>query len=161
MPVLIQFGSLWPSLMSKVGEVAGPLLAAAILTVFIFKSCFLGAMLFGRRYVSDRVHTLIVFMVAAGGSLGAFWVLALQSWMQTPEGASLIEGKYYTGNWVHIIFNPSMAWYAGQLVLLAALTAAFLMLGVVAGQSLRRPLDEGERKVLHQHGRAPGRERRC
>src|SRR3546814_18814041 len=68
--------------------------------------------------------------------------------MQTPEGASLIEGKYYTGNWVHIIFNPSMAWYAGQLVLLAALTAAFLMLGVVAGQSLRRPLDESERKVF-------------
>jgi len=148
MPVLIQLGALWPSLMGKIGEVAGPLLAAAILTIFVFKSCFLGAMLFGQRYVSERVHALIVFMVAAGGSLAAFWVLALQSWMQTPTGASLLDGKYYTGNWIHIIFNPALAWYAAQFALLAALATAFLMLGIVAGQTLRRPSDESERQVF-------------
>lgn len=148
MPVLIQLGSLWPTLMVKIGEVAGPLLAAAILTTFIFKSCFLGAMLFGQRYVSDRVHALIVFMVAAGCSLALFWVLALQTWMQTPTGASLIEGRYYTGNWVHIIFNPSLPWYGGQVLVLALLTAAFMMLGVTAGQTFRRPLVESERLVF-------------
>lgn len=148
MPVLIQFGSLWPTLMFKIGEVAGPLLAAAILTTFIFKSCFLGAMLFGQRYVSDRVHALIVFMVAAGCSLALFWVLALQTWMQTPTGASLIEGRYYTGNWVHIIFNPSLPWYGAQVLTLAALTAAFVMMGVTAGQTFRRPLADSERLVF-------------
>jgi cytochrome d ubiquinol oxidase subunit I len=148
MPVLIQFGSLWPTLMPAIGEVAGPLLAAAILTTFIFKSCFLGAMLFGQRYVSDRVHTLIVFVVAAGCTLALFWVVALQSWMQTPTGASLIEGRYYTGNWVHIIFNPSLPWYGAQVALLAVLTTVFMMLGVIAGQTFLRPLVESERLVF-------------
>src|SRR5690606_27563829 len=94
LPVLIQFGSLWPSIMDKMGDVAGPLLAAGILTAFVFKSCFLGAMLFGQRYLSDRVHTLIVFMVATGVAVSSFWLLALLSWMHTPTGARFIEGQY-------------------------------------------------------------------
>ncbi len=148
MPVLIQFGSLWPALMAKIGDVAGPLLAAAILTTFIFKSCFLGAMLFGQRYVSDRIHTLIVFMVAAGSSMSLFWVLALQSWMQTPAGASFIQGQYYAASWPRIVFNPSMPWYGAQALLLAGLTTAFVMLGVTAGQTFRHPIVESERLVF-------------
>src|SRR5690606_9242773 len=74
LPVLIQFGSLWPSLMDKMGNVAGPLLAAGILSAFVFKSCFLGAMLFGQRHMSDKVHALIVFMVALGVTVSSFWL---------------------------------------------------------------------------------------
>lgn len=142
MPVLIQFGSLWPSLMDKIGEVAGPLLAATILTTFIFKSCFLGAMLFGQRRLSERVHTVIVFMVAVGTTGVVFWLVALQSWMQTPSGAVLIDGQYRVVDWIGVVFNPSMPWYAGLLALTSALTVAFLMLGVSARQTFRHPLDE-------------------
>jgi cytochrome bd ubiquinol oxidase subunit I len=142
MPVLIQFGSLWPSLMDKIGEIAGPLLAATILTTFIFKSCFLGAMLFGQRRLSERVHTVIVFMVALGTTGVAFWLVALQSWMQTPSGVDLIDGQYRVVDWIGVVFNPSMAWYAGLLALTSALTIAFLMLGVTARQTFRHPLDE-------------------
>jgi cytochrome d ubiquinol oxidase subunit I len=147
-PVLVQLGSLWPHLMARIGDVAGPLLAAAVVTVFIFKSCFLGAMLFGQRYVSDRIHTLIVFMTAVGVTLSGLWLLSLASWVQTPAGARLIDGQYYVDNWRLVVMNPSMPWYAAQFILLAALTVAFVMLGVAAGQSLRQPLDASQLGVF-------------
>ncbi|HEY9281000.1 MAG TPA: cytochrome ubiquinol oxidase subunit I [Eoetvoesiella sp.] len=148
MPVLIQFGSLWPSLMDSIGEIAGPLLAVSILTTFIFKSCFLGAMLFGQRRLSDQVHTVVVFMVALGVTLSALWLIALQSWMQTPAGASFVDGQYQVVDWVGVVFNPSFGWSAGLLAVSAALTVAFLMLGVTARQTFHRSLDESERLVF-------------
>lgn len=148
MPVLIQFGSLWPSLMDKIGDIAGPLLAAGILSAFIFKSCFLGAMLFGQRHVSDRVHAIIVFMVAVGVTVSSFWLVVLISWMHTPVGASMVNGQYQVQDWMRVLFNPAMPWYAGLFALTSALTVAFLLIGVVAAQTLRRPLDDSGRLVF-------------
>ena len=148
MPVLIQFGSLWPSLMNRIGEIAGPLLAAAIFSTFIFKSCFLGAMLFGHRHLSERVHTFIVFMVAVGVTVSALWLVILQSWMQTPAGGNISDGQYRVTDWAGVIFNPSVGWYAGLLMLTSVLTVAFLLAGVSAIQSLHRPVGEGERLVF-------------
>ncbi|HYG43057.1 MAG TPA: cytochrome ubiquinol oxidase subunit I [Bordetella sp.] len=145
LPVLIQVGSLWPGLMDKIGNVAGPLIGFGVLSVFILKSCFLGVMLFGQRRVSDRAHTLAVFMVAVGQAVALFWVLALQSWVQTPAGATLIDARYQVYDWNAVIFNPSLGWNLGLMALWSALAAAFLILGVTALQALRRPLDEGER----------------
>ncbi|MGB6105559.1 MAG: cytochrome ubiquinol oxidase subunit I, partial [Pusillimonas sp.] len=148
LPVLIQFGGLWPSLMEKIGNVAGPLLAAAVLSAFVFKSCFLGAMLFGQRHLSDKVHILVVFMVAAGVTVTAFWLLALLSWTHTPAGVLFVDGQYQVLDWLSVLFSPALPWYAGLFVLAAALTTAFLLLGMTAAQSLRRPIDESGRLVF-------------
>lgn len=148
MPVLIQFGSLWPSLMDRIGEVAGPLLAVSILTTFIFKSCFLGAMLFGQRRLSERAHTVMVLMVALGVTLSALWLIVLQSWMQTPAGVSLVDGQYSVTDWLSVMLNPSFGWSVGLLAATVVLTTAFLMSGVTARQSVRRSLDDSERQVF-------------
>ena len=148
MPVLIQVGSLWPALMDKIGDVAGPLLAGAILTTFIFKSCFLGAMLFGQRYVSERIHTILVFMVAVGVTLAALWPIILQGWMQAPVGAFLLEGQYQVSDWHEVVLNPFVGWLFGLLVIIAALTVAFLLMGVGARQAIAHPLDDSERLVF-------------
>jgi len=145
MPVLIQLGSLWPALMDKIGNLAGPLLAGAILTTFIFKSCFLGAMLFGQRRLSERLHTMVVLMVAVGATLAALWGVALLSWMQSPAGALLVNGQYLVTDWYEAVFNPMLGWLCGLLGASAALTVAFLMLGVVAGQTLLHPPGDSER----------------
>src|SRR5687768_16879499 len=79
-----QFGTNWPGYMNTVGNIAGPLLAYEVLTAFFLEASFLGIMLFGRKRVSPRIHTLATFLVAVGTSLSAFWILALNSWMQTP-----------------------------------------------------------------------------
>lgn len=139
LPVLIQFGGLWPNLMDKIGDVAGPLLAAAILSTFIFKSCFLGAMLFGMRRLSDAMHTGVVAMVAIGVSLSSFFILALISWTHTPVGATLASGKYVVNDAMQVVFNPALPWYGALFVSVSMLVAAFLMMGVVAGQASRNP----------------------
>ncbi|MCY1214076.1 Cytochrome bd terminal oxidase subunit I [compost metagenome] len=147
-PVLIQIGSLWAGLMDKIGNVAGPLLGYGILSVFILKSCFLGVMLFGQRRVSDGAHTLAVLMVAVGQLVAVFWVLALQSWMQTPDGALLVDGRYQVYDWTAVVLNPSVGWRMATVAVGAALAASFLMMGVTALQALRRPLGDGERSAF-------------
>ena len=81
-----QFGTNWPGYMEKVGNIAGPLLGYEVLTAFFLEASFLGIMLFGHGTVSERVHLLATFLVAFGTTLSAFWILALNSWMQTPAG---------------------------------------------------------------------------
>jgi cytochrome d ubiquinol oxidase subunit I len=80
-----QFGTNWPGYMNKVGNVAGPLLAYEVLTAFFLEATFLGVMLFGMNKVSGRVHVASAIIVASGTTLSAFWILALNSWMQTPS----------------------------------------------------------------------------
>ncbi|WP_397474000.1 cytochrome ubiquinol oxidase subunit I [Pusillimonas sp.] len=140
-PVLIQIGSLWPGLLDRIGDVAGPLLAGAILTTFIVKSCFMGAMLFGQRGLSDAAHTAVVLMVALGTSLAVFWAVALLSWMQTPAGVGFLNGKYFVINWYEVVLNPSVGWIFLLLVAASGLTVAFVMLGVIARRASSLPAD--------------------
>src|SRR5690606_7585724 len=78
-------------------------------------------------------------------AVAVFWVLALQSWVQTPAGAPLIDARYQVYDWYAAVFNPSLPWNLGLMALWSALAAAFLILGVTALQALRRRLDDGER----------------
>ena len=86
-----QFGTNWPGFMERVGNVAGPLLGYEVLTAFFLEAGFLGVMLFGHGKVSERVHLLATFFVAFGTTISAFWILALNSWMQTPTGHEIIK----------------------------------------------------------------------
>ncbi len=88
-----QFGTNWPGFMETVGNVAGPLLAYEVLTAFFLEATFLAVMLFGIGKVSDRMHTLATVLVAVGTSMSAFWILVLNSWMQTPAGHVLVDGR--------------------------------------------------------------------
>src|SRR5437867_9930109 len=81
-----QFGTNWPGYMERVGNIAGPLLGYEVLTAFFLEAGFLGVMLFGHRRVGEILHLGSTFLVAFGTLLSAFWILALNSWMQTPAG---------------------------------------------------------------------------
>jgi cytochrome d ubiquinol oxidase subunit I len=88
-----QFGTNWPGYMQRVGNIAGPLLGYEVLTAFFLEATFLGIMLFGfGGRVSDRMHTIATVLVAFGTTLSAFWILALNSWMQTPAGFEMVDG---------------------------------------------------------------------
>ncbi len=84
-------------------------------------------------------------MVALGHLATAFWVLALVSWTQTPDGAVALDARYQIYDWTKVVFNPGLGWTVGATVLGALLAAAFLVMGITAWQALRRPLDDGER----------------
>ena len=132
-----QFGTNWPGFMNTVGNVAGPLLAYEVLTAFFLEATMLGIMLFGRGRVSERVHTLATFLVAAGTTASAFWILALNSWMHTPAGFEMIDGKAHVTSWMEVIFNPSFPYRMTHMLLASGLTVAFLLAGLSAYRWLK------------------------
>ena len=132
-----QFGTNWPGFMERVGNVAGPLLGYEVLTAFFLEAGFLGVMLFGHGKVSERVHLMATFFVALGTTLSAFWILALNSWMQTPAGHEIINGEFHVKSWLEVIFNPSFPYRFTHMLLASALTCAFLMAGLSAWQLLK------------------------
>ncbi|MEX0958369.1 MAG: cytochrome ubiquinol oxidase subunit I [Burkholderiales bacterium] len=143
-----QFGTNWPGFMEKAGNIAGPLLGYEVLTAFFLEATFLGVMLFGRDRVPGWLHTLAAFMVAIGTSLSAFWILALNSWMQTPQGFEMIDGQLHAADWWAIIFNPSFPYRLVHMMLASGLTAAFLIAGISALQLLRDRSFEPARRMF-------------
>jgi len=132
-----QFGTNWPGYMETVGNIAGPLLAYEVLTAFFLEATFLGIMLFGARRVSNRTHTVATLLVAGGTTLSAFWILALNSWMQTPAGFEMIDGRAHVTSWIAVIFNPSFPYRLVHMLLASGLTVAFLLAGISAHRWLR------------------------
>jgi cytochrome d ubiquinol oxidase subunit I len=144
-----QFGTNWPGFMIKVGAVAGPLLAYEVLTAFLFEATFLGVMLFGMERVPGWLHVVSTLVVAVGTTVSAFWILALNSWMQTPAGfATAPDGMIVPASWLAIIFNPSFPWRFAHMVLASAITAAFLVAGLAAWRLLAAPGHAGARTSL-------------
>jgi cytochrome bd ubiquinol oxidase subunit I len=132
-----QFGTNWPGYMQHVGNIAGPLLAYEVLTAFFLEATFLGVMLFGRSRVGEGMHTLSTLIVAVGTSFSAFWILSLNSWMQTPQGFEMIDGKAHALSWMAVIFNPSFPYRLTHMLIASGLTASFLMAGLSAYRLLR------------------------
>ena len=132
-----QFGTNWPGYMMTVGNIAGPLLAYEVLTAFFLEASFLAVMLFGRDRVSDRMHTIATLLVAGGTTLSAFWILALNSWMQTPAGFEMINGQAHPTSWWEVVFNPSFPYRLAHMLIASGLTASFLVAGLSAYKWLR------------------------
>lgn len=128
-----QFGTNWSVFSDKVGNVIGPLLGYEVLTAFFLEASFLGIMLFGWGRVSKRMHFVSTCIVAVGTIISAFWILAANSWMQTPQGFEIgTDGLLYPTSWMEIIFNPSFPVRFFHMVTAAYLTTAFVVGGVGA-----------------------------
>jgi cytochrome d ubiquinol oxidase subunit I len=143
-----QFGTNWPGFMKKVGAIAGPLLGYEVLTAFFLEATFLGIMLFGMNRVPDWVHITSAFLVAAGTSLSAFWILALNSWMQTPAGHVLDGNQYIAADWFAVIFNPSFPYRFVHMMCASAITGSFAVAGLSAWRLLKSPADMGARRTM-------------
>ncbi|HET9976278.1 MAG TPA: cytochrome ubiquinol oxidase subunit I [Burkholderiaceae bacterium] len=143
-----QFGTNWPGFMERVGNIAGPLLGYEVLTAFFLEAGFLGIMLFGHGRVGEKVHLLATFLVAFGTTVSAFWILVLNSWMQTPTGYRIEGGEFFVESWPAILFNPSFPYRFAHVLLASTLTVAFLMAGLAAWQVLQRKANVSTPKVL-------------
>jgi cytochrome d ubiquinol oxidase subunit I len=132
-----QFGTNWPGFMERVGNIAGPLLAYEVLTAFFLEATFLGIMLFGWKRVPGWVHTGATVLVAFGTTMSAFWILALNSWMHTPQGFEMREGVAHATDWFAIVFNPSFPYRLSHMLMASTLTVAFLLAGMSAWRWLR------------------------
>jgi cytochrome d ubiquinol oxidase subunit I len=131
-----QFGTNWSVFSDKAGAVIGPLMGYEVLTAFFLEAGFLGVMLFGLNRVGPRLHFLATLMVAIGTLFSAFWILSVNSWMQTPRGHAINEaGQFVPVDWWAIVFNPSFPYRLVHMVLAAYLTTA-LVVGAVGAWHL-------------------------
>ncbi|MGI4860072.1 MAG: cytochrome ubiquinol oxidase subunit I, partial [Janthinobacterium lividum] len=99
-----QFGTNWGGFSNYAGPVTGPLLAYEVLTAFFLEAGFLGVMLFGWHRVGPKAHFGATLMVAIGTLISTFWILASNSWMQTPQGYAIVGGKIVPQDWFKIVF---------------------------------------------------------
>ncbi|WP_369025542.1 cytochrome ubiquinol oxidase subunit I [Qipengyuania sp. RANM35] len=145
-----QFGTNWSVFSDKAGPVIGPLMAYEVLTAFFLEAGFLGVMLFGMNKVGRGLHFTATLMVALGTFVSAFWILSVNSWMQTPTGYELgANGQFLPGeSWLNIIFNPSFPYRLVHTVIAAYLTTAFVVGGVGAWHLLKDRTNAHARKMF-------------
>ena len=144
-----QFGTNWSVFSDKTGPVLGPLMAYEVLSAFFLEAGFLGIMLFGRERVGDRLHMFATAMVAFGTLMSATWILAVNSWMQTPAGYGVNDlGQFIPQDWWQIIFNPSFPYRLVHMVLAAYLTTALVVGGVGGLHLLRNREDAPARRMF-------------
>ena len=144
-----QFGTNWSVFSDKAGPVIGPLMGYEVLTAFFLEAGFLGVMLFGMNKVGERLHYFATLMVAVGTAISAFWILSVNSWMQTPAGFAMNEqGQYVVTSWMEAIFNPSFPYRLAHMLLAAYLTTAFVVDAVGAWHLLKDKSSQAARKMF-------------
>jgi cytochrome d ubiquinol oxidase subunit I len=122
-----EFGTNWSHFSEFAGSITGPLLTYEVLTAFFLEAGFLGVMLFGWNKVGRGLHFFATVMVAVGTLISATWILASNSWMQTPQGYEIVNGVVVPVDWVAVIFNPSFPYRLAHMVMAAMLATALFV----------------------------------
>ena len=127
-----QFGTNWSRFSDATADIVGPLMAYEGLTAFFLEAGFLGVLLFGRARVPPWMHFGAALMVAAGTLFSTFWILAVNSWMQTPVGHGVIDGRFFPADWLRVIFTPSFPYRLLHTVTAFYITTALVVAGAAA-----------------------------
>jgi cytochrome d ubiquinol oxidase subunit I len=127
-----QFGTNWSRFADATSTVIGPLFAYEGITAFFLEAAFLGVLLFGRKLVPPWAHFFAALMVASGTLFSSFWILAANSWMQTPAGYEIVDGRFFPKDWLEVIFSPSFPYRLGHTVVGFFVTTGFVVVGVAA-----------------------------
>ncbi len=143
-----QIGTNWSRFSEVVGNTIGPLFGYEVLTAFFLEASFLGVMLFGWNRVPPWLHTLASIIVAAGTALSGFWILAANSWMQTPAGFELRDGVAYPVDWLEIIFNPSFPYRFAHMMIATYLTTSLVVLAAGARYVLAAHFEREARTMI-------------
>ncbi|RXG84239.1 cytochrome ubiquinol oxidase subunit I [Bradyrhizobium vignae] len=143
-----QFGTNWSYFSAFAGSITGPLLAYEVLTAFFLEAGFLGVMLFGWNKVGPGLHFFATVMVAIGTLISATWILASNSWMQTPQGFEIIDGRVVPVDWLRVIFNPSFPYRLAHMTIAAYLATALFVGASGAYHLLRGPATPAARTML-------------
>src|SRR5262245_32824705 len=143
-----QFGTNWSRYADATANVLSPLFAYEGLTAFFLEAGFLGVLLFGRKRVPPWAYFGAALMVALATLFSSFWILAANSWMQTPAGYEIVNGQFFPTDWVQVIFNPSFPYRLAHVVVGFFVTTGFVVLGVGAYLVRRQPHANEGRTML-------------
>jgi len=143
-----QFGTNWSNFAQASANFLGPILSYEVITAFFLEAAFLGVLLFGRSKVPPGLHLMSAILVATGTFISAFWILAANSWMQTPAGVELRDGVFHVVSWSEAIFNPSFPYRFVHMAMASFLTGGFVVAGVSAWYILRGREVEANKRAL-------------
>jgi cytochrome d ubiquinol oxidase subunit I len=143
-----QFGTNWSRLSDLAGDILSPLLGYEALMAFFLEAAFLGVLLFGRKLVPPWAHFMAALLVAVGTLFSSFWILAANSWMQTPAGYEIVDGRFEPADWLAIVFSPSFPYRLLHTVTGFYVTTGFLVIGVAAWLIRRGRFVEEGRAML-------------
>jgi cytochrome d ubiquinol oxidase subunit I len=133
-----QFGMNWSEYSRFVGDIFGAPLAIEALLAFFLESTFLGLWIFGWEKLSKKVHCATIWIVAIGSNLSAFWILIANSWMHSPVGFEVQNGKAVMTDFFALIKNTHLWWQFPHVITGALCTAAFFVLGISAWHLIRK-----------------------
>lgn len=146
------FGMNWSGYSRVVGDIFGPLLAAEAVIAFFLEAVFIGVLIFGRNKVSPKVYWLSALLVFTGGHISAFWILAANSWMQTPAGYEIFAtGKIVLSNFSQALLNSSTVIRFFHTVMASWMTCAIMIAGI-AGYYVRKRLHGETAKMMLKIG---------
>ncbi|WP_323834649.1 cytochrome ubiquinol oxidase subunit I [Photorhabdus africana] len=143
-----QFGTNWSFFSDFAGSITGPLLTYEVLTAFFLEAGFLGVMLFGWNRVGEKLHFFATLMVALGTLISTFWILASNSWMQTPQGHEIVNNQVVPVDWLAVIFNPSFPYRLAHMSTAAFLASAFFVAASAAWHLLKGNDSTAMKKML-------------
>ena len=155
-PLSYELGTNWSRYSLATGNVIGPLIGYEVLTAFFLESTFLGIMLFGWTRVSPWLHVTSAVLVALGTMISGFWILAANSWMQTPAGHTVVNGIAIPVDWFQVIFNPSFPYRFTHMMTAAYLTTSVVVLAAGARYTLQGKFQEEARTMLRMGDRDGG-----
>jgi len=136
-PMSFQFGTNFSTFSQVAAPIIAPMLGAEILTAFFLEAVFLGIMLFGWDRVSKKVHLIATICVVIGVHNSGFWILSVNSFMQTPAGIEIIDGVTHITSWMDVIFNPSFVPRFLHMITASYITATLFVTGIAAFYLLR------------------------
>jgi len=137
LPLEFEFGTNWAAFAETAGGFFGNMLGFEGGMAFMLEAGFLGIMMFGWQRVPPAMHLIATVMVAFGASLSAFWILVANSWMQTPAGGHMENGRFVLDSYLQAIFNPDMPWGFSHMWVACLETSLFVIGGISAWHLLR------------------------
>lgn len=139
-----QLGLNWSAYARATANVLAPLFVLEVLTAFFLEAGFIGIMLFGQERVGEKIHFAACLIVATGTVVSAFWIIAANSWMQTPTAfRTLSDGRFSSTSFWGVVFNPSMPYRLAHMLTASFVTGCFVVVGVSAFW-LRRGREEDQ-----------------
>lgn len=132
------FGMNWSEYSRFMGDIFGAPLALEALTAFFLESTFLGIWIFGWDRLSKKLHALCIWVVALSSNLSAFWILTANSFMQSPAGYALKNGRAEMTDFMALIKNPYVWNQFPHTVLAGLVTAGIFVMAISAYHLLKK-----------------------
>jgi cytochrome bd ubiquinol oxidase subunit I len=146
--ITFEFGLDWGPFGHATGPVLGPIIGMEVVTAFFVEAGFIGIMLYGEGRVREGVILASTIIVAIGTLLSTTWIIAANSWMQTPAGYKIVNGQFVPTNWVRAIFNPAFVWRYPHMLLAVLISASWLIAGIAAYYLIKGRAAQFARRTL-------------